>query len=183
MGPALMSALGLSVGSPLLVSFPRGSCLCTAWPRSDLAEGFLQTDLKVSSPSLMSHPPTQLQIDHSKITPVTCSILRCVKTTVIVGSVEFKNRTPSRLIHELVKDMLKGLYVQTTFVVNLEDFDTDIKYVVIEDIKSDSVSGGLISSKTGLEIVGIVTARYYNSQLQNQNMVPLGGLEEVCELL
>lgn len=183
MGPALMSALGLSLGSPLLVSFPRGSCLCTAWPRTDLAEGFLQTDLKVSSPSLMSHPPTQLQIDHSKITPVTCSILRCVKTTVIVGSVEFKKRTPSRLIHELVKDMLKGLYVQTTFVVNLEDFDTDIKYVVIEDIKSDSVNGGLITSKTGLEIVGILTARYYNSQLQNRNMVPLGGLEEVCELV
>lgn len=183
MGPALMSALGLSLGSPLLVSFPRGSCLCTAWPRTDLAEGFLQTDLKVSSPSLMSHPPTQLQIDHSKITPVTFSILRCVKTTVIVGSVEFKKRTPSRLIHELVKDMLKGLYVQTTFVVNLEDFDTDIKYVVIEDIKSDSVNGGLITSKTGLEIVGILTARYYNSQLQNRNMVPLGGLEEVCELV
>eukprot|EP00066_Takifugu_rubripes_P019031 XP_011608297.1 PREDICTED: spermatogenesis-associated protein 5-like protein 1 [Takifugu rubripes] len=183
MGPALMSALGLSLGSPLLISFPRGSCLCTAWPRTDLAEGFLQTDLKVSSPSLMSHPPTQLQMDHSKITPVTCSILRCVKTTVIVGSVEFKKRTPSRLIHELVKDMLKGLYVQTTFVVNLEDFDTDIKYVVIEDIKSDSVSGGLITSKTGLEIVGILTARYYNSQLQNQNMVPLGGLEEVSASL
>lgn len=131
----------------------------------------------------MSHPPTQLQMDHSKITPVTCSILRCVKTTVIVRSVEFKKRTPLRLIHELVKDMLKGLYVQTTFVVNLEDFDTDIKYVVIEDIKSDSVSGGLITSKTGLEIVGILTARYYNSQQQNQNMVPLGGLEEVCKLV
>lgn len=102
---------------------------------------------------------------------------------MIVGSVEFKKRTPSRLIHELVKDMLKGLYVQTTFVVNLEDFDTDIKYVVIEDIKSDSVNGGLITSKTGLEIVDILTARYYNSQLQNQNMVRLGGLEEVCELV
>lgn len=183
MGPGLMSALGLNLGSPLLVSFPRGSCLCTSWPRTDLAEGFLQLDFKVSSPSLMSHPPTQMQVDHSNITPVTCSILKCVKTTVVVGSVEFKKRTPSRLFHELVKDMLKGLYVQTKSVINLEDFDTDIKYVVIEDFKSDSVSAGLITSKTGLEIVGILTARQYRSQLQDQNMVPLGGLEEVGELV
>lgn len=183
MGPALMSALGLSPGSPLLVSFPRGSCLCTAWPRTDLAEGFLQTDLKVSSPGLTHRPPTQLRMDQSKITPVTCSVLRGVKTTVVVGSVEFKRRAPPRLVQELVKDMLKGLYVQTTFVINLEDFDTDIKYVVIEDIQSDSVSGGLITSKTGLEIVDILTARYYKSQLQDQNVVPLGGLEEVCEVL
>lgn len=181
MGPGLMSALGLSLGSPLLISFPRGSCLCTAWPRTDLAEGFLQLDLKVSSPSLMSHPPTQLQVDPSKLTPITCPILKRVKTTLIVTNVEFKKRTPSRLIQELVKDMLKGLYVQPQFVINLEDFDTDIKYVVVEDIKPDSVSAGLITSKTGLEIVGILTARHYRSQLQDQYKVPLGGLEEVRE--
>lgn len=179
MGPELMSALGLSLGSPLLISFPRGSCLCTAWPRTDLAEGFLQIDLKVSSPSLTFHPPTQLQVDPSKFTPIDCPVLKCVKTTVIVSSSEFKKRTPSRLIHELVKDMLKGLYVQTKFVINLEDFDTDIKYVVVEDIKSDSVSAGLFTSKTGLEIAGIQTARHYKSQQMDQYKVPLGGLEEV----
>lgn len=181
MGPGLMSALGLGLGSPLLISFPRGSCLCAAWPRTDLAEGFLQVDLKVSSPSLLSHPPTQLEVDPSNLTPITCPILKCVKTTVIVTSVGFKKRTPSGLIHELVKDMLKGLYVQTKSVINLEDFETDIKYVVVEDIKPDSVSSGLITSKTGLEIVGILTARHYKSQLEDQYKVPLGGLEEVCE--
>lgn len=176
-----MSALGLTLASPLLISFPRGSCLCTAWPRTDLAEGFLQVDLKVSSPSLMTHPPSRLQVDPSQITPVTCPVLKCVKATVVVSSVEFKKRTPESLIHELVKDMLKGLYVQTKFAINLEDFDTDIKYVVVDDIKPDSVSAGLITSKTGLEIVGILTARHYKSQLQDQYRVPLGGLEEVRE--
>lgn len=179
MGPGLMSALGLSLGSPLLVSFSRGSCLCSAWPRPDLAEGFLQTDLKVSSPSLMSVPPTQAQVEHSSLTPVTCPILKSIKATVVVSSVEFKKRAPSRLIHELVKDMLRGLYVQKKFVINLEDFDTDIKYVVVEDIISDSVSAGLFNSKTGLEVVDIITVRHYKSQLQDQHVVPLGGLEEV----
>lgn len=153
--------------------------MCTAWPRTDLAEGFLQIDLKVSSPSLMFHPPTQLQVDPSKFTPIDCPVLKCVKATVIVSISEFKKRTPSRLIHELVKDMLKGLYVQTKFVINLEDFDTDIKYVVVEDIKMDSVSAGVFTSKTGLEIAGIQTARHYKSQQMDQYKVPLGGLEEV----
>lgn len=181
MGPGLMSALGLSLGSPLLISFPRGSCLCTAWPRADLAEGFLQIDLKVSSPSLLPHPPTQLHVDPSKLTPITCPDLKSVRTTVIVSSVEFKKRTPSRLIHELLKDMLKGVYVHANFLINLEDFDTDVKYVVVEDTQPDSVGAGLMTSKTGLEIVGVLTARQYKSQLQDQRQVPLGGLEEVRE--
>lgn len=153
--------------------------MCTARPRTDLAEGFLQIDLKVSSPGLMFHPPTPLQVDPSKLTPINCPVLKCVKTTVVVSSAEFKKRTPSPLIHELVKDMLKGLYVQAKFVVNLEDFDTDIKYVIVEDIQPDSVSAGLFTSKTGLEIVAIQTARHYKSQQQDQCKVPLGGLEEV----
>lgn len=129
----------------------------------------------------MSHPPTHLQVDPSKLAPISCPILRRIKATVIVTNAEFKKRTPSRLIHQLVKDMLRGLYVQTKFVINLEDFDIDIKYVVVEDLQPDSVSAGLVTSKTALEIVGILTVRHYKSQLQDQYRVPLGGLEEVPE--
>lgn len=179
MGPGLMSALGLSLGAPLLVSVPGGSCLCTAWPRPDLAEGFLQMDLKCSSPGLIAHPPTQLTLDPDGLTPVPCPKLKGVRITVVVQSVDFKKHTPSRVVHELVKDMLKGVCVHTKYVINLEDYDTEITYVVIEDIKLDSVSAGLITSKTSVEIGDIQTVRHYRSQLQDQCKVPLGGLEEV----
>lgn len=179
LGPGLMSALGLSLGSPLLVSVPGGTCLCTAWPRPDLAEGFLQVDLKCSSPGLISHPPTHLNLDPGRLTPVPCPKLKGVKITVVVQSVEFKKHTPPRLVHELVKDMLKGLYVHKKYVINLEDFDTEIRYVVIESINLDSAGAGLITSKTAVEIAGIQTVKHYRSQLQDQHMVPLGGLEEV----
>lgn len=179
MGPGLMSALGLNLGAPLLVSVPEGSCLCTAWPRPDLAEGFLQMDLKCSSPSLISHPPTQLTLDPDQLTPVPCPKLKGVKITVVVQSVDFRKHTPPRLVHELVKDMLKGLCVHTKCVVNLEEFDTEITYVVIESIKLDSAGAGLITSKTSVEIADIQTVRHYRSQLQDQYTVPLGGLEEV----
>lgn len=179
LGPGLMSALGLDLGSPVLVSVPGGSCLCTAWPRPDLAEGFLQMDLKCSSPSLLSQPPTHLHLDPGQLTPVPCPKLKGVKITVVVQSVDFKKHTPPRLVHELVKDMLKGVYVHEKFVINLEDFDTDIRYVVIESINVDSANAGLITSKTGVEIAGIQTNRHYRSQLKDQQTVPLGGLEEV----
>lgn len=100
---------------------------------------------------------------------------------MIVTSLDFHKRAPSGLVDELVRDMLKGLYVQAKSLINLEDFHIDIKYVVVEDIQPDSVSAGLITSKTGLEIVGVLTVRQYQSQLQDQHRAPLGGLEEVRE--
>ncbi|KAE8297525.1 Spermatogenesis-associated protein 5-like protein 1 [Larimichthys crocea] len=184
LGPGLMSALGLSLGSPVLVSLPGGrSCLCTAWPRSDLAEGFLQVDLKCSSANLISHPPTHLNLDPAQLTPTPCPKLKGVKISVVVQSVDFKKHTPARLIHELVKDMLKGVYVHRKHVINLEDFDTEIRYVVIEDINLESGHAGFITSKTGVEITGIQTVRHHRSQLQDQDTIPLGGLEEVAASL
>ncbi|XP_045887807.1 spermatogenesis-associated protein 5-like protein 1 [Micropterus dolomieu] len=183
LGPGLMSALGLSLGSPLLVTVPGGSCLCTAWPRPDLAEGFLQMDLKCSSHSLIAHPPTHLTLDPGQLTPVPCPKLKGVKITVVVQSVDFKKHTPPRLVHELVKDLLKGVYVHEKYVINLEDFDTEIRYVVIESINLDFASAGFITSKTNVEIAGIQTVQHYRGHLQDQYMAPLGGLEKVSASL
>ncbi|KAK5605397.1 hypothetical protein CRENBAI_025596 [Crenichthys baileyi] len=183
LGPGLMSALGLRLGSPLLVSLPGGSCLCTAWPRRDLAEGFLQMDLKCFTPSLISGLPAHLSLDPVQLSSVRCSKLKGVKVTVMVQSLDFKKHTSSGHVHELVKDMLRGVYVQTGCVINLEDFNTDIRYVAIDSIRPDSTSAGLITSKTGLEIAEIQTVLHYRSLLQDRHPPPLGGLEEVIASL
>lgn len=180
MGPGMMTALGLSLGSPVLLSLPGGSCLCTAWPRSDLAEGFLQTDLVCVSPSLISHPPRlPLTVDPEDLTPLPCPKIKVVRITVVVQTAEFRKNTPSRLVHELVKDMLKGLFVHSKYMVDMEGFDTEIRYVVIESINMDSTTAGFITSKTSVEIACIQTTRHYNSTLKAQDIAPLGGLEEV----
>ncbi|KAK2853777.1 hypothetical protein Q5P01_006438 [Channa striata] len=183
LGPRLMSALGLSIGSPLLVSVPWGTCLCTAWPRPDLAEGFLQVDLKCSSLSLISHPPKHLNLDPGQLKPVPYLKLNRIKITVVVQRFEFKKQTPHRIVHELVKDMLKGVYVYEKYVINLGDFDTDIKYVVIENTSNDSACAGFITSKTAVEIAGIQTVQHFMNHLKDQHKVPLGGLEEVSASL
>ncbi|XP_005799807.1 spermatogenesis-associated protein 5-like protein 1 [Xiphophorus maculatus] len=183
LGPGLMSSLGLRLGSPLLVSLPGGSCLCTAWPRPDLAEGFLQMDLKCFTPSLVSGLPAHLSLDTAQLSPAPCTKLKSVKATVVVRSLDFKKNTNSSLVHELVKDMLAGVYVHKEFVINLEDFNTDIRYVAVQGISPKSAAAGVITSKTGLEIAEIQTVQHYMSRLQDQHTPPLGGLEEVSASL
>lgn len=185
LGPGLMSTLGLSLGSPVLVSVSGASCLCTAWPRPDCAEGFLQMDLKCCSPSLIIHPPTtsHLTVNCNQISPVPCPKLKALKLTVVVQSADFRRNTPPRIVHELVKDMLRGVYVHVNHVVNLEDYGTEIKYAVLEDINPESTNYGLVTSKTAVEIVGIKTVRHFRSGLEEHHTVPLGGLKEVSSSL
>ncbi|XP_076027356.1 ATPase family gene 2 protein homolog B [Genypterus blacodes] len=183
MGPALMSALGLSLGSPVLVSVPGGTCLCTAWSRSDRAEGFLQMDLKCCSPSLIPHTHTPLSLEPSQLSALPCPKLKGVQVSVVVQSVDFRRNTPPRLVHELVKDMLKGVCVHRGHVVRLEEFDTEIKYVVIETINQDSAVAGVVTSKTGVEITGVQTLQHFRGRLKNRDPEPLGGLEEVSSSL
>ncbi|KAM4744112.1 ATPase family gene 2 protein homolog B [Anableps anableps] len=183
LGLGLMSALGLRLGSPLLVSLPGGSCLCTAWPRPDLAEGFLQMDLKCFTPGLISGLPAHLSLNPAQLSPAPCSKLKGIKVTVMVQSLDFKKNTSSSLVHELVKDMLRGVYVHKEFVINLEDFNTDIRYVVVDSISPESASAGVITSKTGVEIAEIQTVQHYRSLLQDKHTPPLGGLEEVSASL
>ncbi|XP_061565514.1 spermatogenesis-associated protein 5-like protein 1 [Cololabis saira] len=183
LGPGLMSALGLRLGSPVLVCVSGGSCLCTAWPRHDLVEGFLQMDLKCFTPNLMFSRPTHLSVELDHLTPVPCPKLKGVKITVVVQSIDFKKHTHPRVVHELVKDLLKGVCVHKGYVINLEDYGIEIKYVVIDSVNPESTSAGVITSKTGVEIAGVQMVRHYKSQLQDQDTVPLGGLEEVSASL
>lgn len=179
MGLGVMSAHGLNVGSPVLVCIAGGTCLCTAWPRSDLTEGSVQIDLKCVSPNLMAPPSLKLSIEPSHVAPLTCSKLRRIKVTVIVQSVDFRKNTPLYIIHELVKDMMKGVYVHKKHVVNLEDWGADIKHVVVEDVSPDGADAGLVTSKTSVEVVGTQTQRHFRRHLQGRPAEPLGGLDEV----
>ncbi|XP_038843011.1 spermatogenesis-associated protein 5-like protein 1, partial [Salvelinus namaycush] len=193
LGPGLMSSLGLGLGSPVLVALSGGSCLCTAWPRPDLADGFIQIDMKCCSSNLILNKATPTHLSSSPLPPspclsrsltqVSCPKLKGIRITVVVQSVEFRKTTPPSFIHELVKDMLKGTYVHQKHVIDVGDHDTDIKLIVIESLNPESTVTGLVTSKTGVEIMGTRTLRYYRGQLQEQPQVLLGGLEEVSACL
>ncbi|XP_040854046.1 spermatogenesis-associated protein 5-like protein 1 isoform X1 [Ochotona curzoniae] len=78
LGPAALRALGAHLGSALKISLPDGgSCLCTAWPRRDGADGFVQLDLQCASPGAAIGPPgARRTLGLSCLRPVPCPPLR-----------------------------------------------------------------------------------------------------------
>lgn len=183
LGPEVMSSLGVGLGSPLLVRVPGGSVLCSAWPRQDLAEGFLQVDLKCVSPDLVPGLPPHLTLDPGLLTAVPTNKLKAVRVRVVVQGAGLRRRGGPRVSPELVKDLLRGVYVHTGFVVNMEDFDSEIKYVVMEDLSPEGSRAGLVTSRTAVEVSGVQTVCHFRTQLRSQDtdqdLSPLGGLEEV----
>ncbi|XP_004386367.1 ATPase family gene 2 protein homolog B [Trichechus manatus latirostris] len=70
LGPAALRALDARLGSAVKISLPDGgSCLCTAWPRRDRADGFVQLDLQcviIGTPTLKQRKAI-LQVITSKM--------------------------------------------------------------------------------------------------------------------
>ncbi|XP_072480411.1 ATPase family gene 2 protein homolog B isoform X1 [Notamacropus eugenii] len=80
LGPSALRALKVRLGAALLVALPDGgSCLCTAWPRRDLSDGFVQLDPGCASPGAAAGPwgPGR-SIRLSSLRAVPCPPLRSV---------------------------------------------------------------------------------------------------------
>ncbi|OBS59365.1 hypothetical protein A6R68_09513, partial [Neotoma lepida] len=74
LGPAAFRSLGARLGSPLRISLPAGGCcLCTAWPRRDGADGFVQLDPQCASPGAAAAAG---RISLDSLQPVPCPPLR-----------------------------------------------------------------------------------------------------------
>lgn len=182
LGPEVMSSLGVCLGAPLLVRVPGGGVLCTAWPRPDLAEGFLQVDLKCASPHLVPGLPPHLTLDPGHLAAVPTNKLKAVRVRAVVRGAAFRGQDCPGAVQELVRDMLRGVYVHGGFVVNVEDCDTEVKHIVIEDV-SPGDGPGLVTSRTTVVVRGVQTVRHFRTQLKIQDtdrtLGPLGGLQEV----
>ncbi|XP_056334330.1 spermatogenesis-associated protein 5-like protein 1 [Danio aesculapii] len=175
MGPALMSSLGLHLGSPVLIRVLQGSCLCTAWPRRDLADGYLQISSQCASPDLHKHTLTALTVHPTQIKPLTCLKLTCVKLKVFVQRLEHKKRVSERSLQEL----LDGLYVHEGHLVDLSGVKAEIRCVLVQKVNSGSQRAGLITARTCVDISTIQTVKHLDRQRQQVSEAPLGGMEDV----
>ncbi|XP_026878595.2 spermatogenesis-associated protein 5-like protein 1 [Electrophorus electricus] len=176
MGPTLMTELGLKLGSPLLILLPEGACICTAWPRSDLAEGYLQFHTTCATSDFNSQRFSQLRL--AQLKPLTCSRLKCLRANVLVQSAEYKRTTSSQFVQELAKELLTGLYVHEKHLVNLASSGTQIQFVEVENVNSGSHKAGLVSADTFLDLGSVQTVKQYQRK-QKTPVVQLGGAEEV----
>ncbi|XP_068962050.1 ATPase family gene 2 protein homolog B [Petaurus breviceps papuanus] len=80
LGPSALRALRVRLGAALTVNLPDGgSCLCTAWPRRDLSDGFVQLDPGCASPGAATglwDPGRSIRL--SSLRAVPCPPLRSV---------------------------------------------------------------------------------------------------------
>ncbi|XP_060709037.1 spermatogenesis-associated protein 5-like protein 1 isoform X1 [Hemiscyllium ocellatum] len=125
LGPRALAALGLGLGSPLRVCLPGGSALCSAWPRRDQAEGFLQLDTTCVSPGLLERPgPGRgLRLSLGQLEPLSSVKLRRVRvrTVQVPGPWgEVGPAVPADAELLLLKELLRGLFLRPAFVVTAE---------------------------------------------------------------
>uniref|UniRef100_A0A2R9CTP1 ATPase family gene 2 protein homolog B n=1 Tax=Pan paniscus TaxID=9597 RepID=A0A2R9CTP1_PANPA len=80
LGPAALHALGARLGSAVKISLPDGgSCLCTAWPRRDGADGFVQLDPLCASPgAAVGASRSRRSLSLNRLLLVPCPPLRRV---------------------------------------------------------------------------------------------------------
>ncbi|XP_018424063.1 PREDICTED: spermatogenesis-associated protein 5-like protein 1 [Nanorana parkeri] len=182
LGPKVMSHLGVKIGYPILISLPRGNCLCTAWPRKDLSDGFLQADAMCST---MPKPT----IDYTD--PVVC--LSCLKVLnpiklkrvtvkVVLKDMEVKSALSDTLLHEVVRDLLRNVHVLPHYVVRLTN---DSPVVIVDIIDMDPITGsaGLITAKTSLNIKEAITLEWYKHIADSTPQYKVAGMDEVCASL
>lgn len=172
MGPTLMSRLGLRLGSPVLIRVLQGTCLCTAWPRPDLADGYLQISTQCATPDLRTQALTGLTVDPPQIKPLKCLKLSSVTVKVFVQSPEHKRNGS-------VQELLQGLYVHEGHLVDLSCAKADVRFVLVEKLNSGSQKAGLVTARTRVDVSAIQTVKHLERQRLRVSAPALGGVEDV----
>lgn len=182
LGPAAFRALGAHLGSAVEISLPGGgSCLCTAWPRRDGADGFVQLDPQCASQgSAAGAPGSPGSLSLSRIRLVPCPPLR--RLTVWpelrerVGAPSVPN--PAAVL-EAAQELLRNRPVSRGHVVVAPPG-------VPGPVAALHIVGGVpVPDPAGLvtphTLIGLSGAP--PSETRPQPEVPLGGLSEAADSL
>ncbi|XP_069622156.1 ATPase family gene 2 protein homolog B isoform X2 [Ranitomeya imitator] len=181
LGPKAMSALGLKIGSPLLISLPRGGCLCTAWPTRDLSDGFLQADLMCStSPTPVVEYRDPLSLNHIK--RLNSVKLKKVTVKTVLKNVKEKLCLSGPGLLEVVKDVLRNVYVLPAYVVTVPGA-SPIVNVEILDMDPVTEGAGLITAKTSVHVKETTTPEWYKTRADNSPQYQVAGMDDVCTAL
>ncbi|XP_019359698.1 PREDICTED: spermatogenesis-associated protein 5-like protein 1 [Gavialis gangeticus] len=186
LGPAALSALGARIGSPLSVAAPGGCCLCTAWPRADLADGFLQLDPKCATPGFATGwsrgGPAALRLSCLRL--LAGQRLRRVSVKVVLKSLALKRAAPAAVLQEVARELLRNVYVAVGYVV--EAAPSPVCPVVCVEVLSldpPAEEAGLVTAKTSIHVKEVVTLERYRPSSQATQKVCVAGLDDVSRLL
>lgn len=177
-GPKAMSELGVKIGFPLLLSLPGGSCLCTAWPRRDLSDGFIQADLMCAT----SPNPLTDSVSLHQLKRLNSVKLKKVTVKIVVKSMDEKIAVSGTTQLEVVRDLLRNVYVLPKYVVTVPE-DSPVVKVEIVDMDPVTEGAGLITAKTSVHIKDTTTLERYQNLSDNNPQYQIAGMDDVCTSL
>ncbi|XP_037600454.1 spermatogenesis-associated protein 5-like protein 1 isoform X2 [Cebus imitator] len=182
LGPAAFHALGARLGSAVKISLPDGgSCLCTAWPRRDRADCFVQLDPLCASPGVAvtaSRSRRSLSLSHLLLVP--CPPLRRVAVWPVLRERAGAPCAPSTAaVLEAAQELLRNRPVSLGHVV-----------VAPPGAPGPVAALHIVGGTPSPDPAGLVTPRTRvglseesPSESRPQSEVPLGGLSEAADSL
>ncbi|NWU78176.1 SPA5L protein, partial [Onychorhynchus coronatus] len=184
LGPAALSLLGARLGAPLRISLPGGCCVCTAWPRHDLADGFLQADLTCSTAGLAPRALRGLSLDVRQLELLPHRQLGKAAVRVVLRSAALKKSTPRAVLQETIRELLRNVYVLPHYVVTVAP-SPENPVVYIEILSADSLveEAGLITPQTSIKIKEVITLEWYRHLLEGVAKTSVAGLDDVGKSL
>ncbi|XP_071424315.1 ATPase family gene 2 protein homolog B [Pithys albifrons albifrons] len=180
LGPAALSFLGATIGAPLRIALPGGCCVCTAWPRHDLADGLLQADLSCSTAGMAPPPPPGLRLSlrHLRLLPRRAVGRAAVRA--VLGSAALKRATPRAVLQDTLRELLRNVYVAPGYVVTVAP-SPENPVVCIEILSADTSveEAGLITPQTSIKIKEVTTLEWYRHLSEGTAKTAIAGLDDV----
>ncbi|XP_066885281.1 ATPase family gene 2 protein homolog B isoform X5 [Kogia breviceps] len=182
LGPAALRALGAHLGSAVEISLPDGgSCLCTAWPRRDGADGFVQLDLQCASPgAVVGAPGSRGSLNLSRLRLVPCPPLRLLAVWPVLRELAGVPGAPNpAAVLEAAQELLRNRPVSLGHVVAAPPgAPGPVAALHIVSGAPNLNPAGLVTPRTHISLSGLPP-----SEAEPQPEVPLGGLSEAADSL
>ncbi|XP_007517366.1 ATPase family gene 2 protein homolog B isoform X1 [Erinaceus europaeus] len=182
LGPAALRALGAHLGSAVRISLPDGgSCLCTAWPRRDGADGFVQLDALCCSPGAAVRAPGlrgTLRLNQLRLVP--CPPLRRLTVWPVLREPDSAPGTPSpAAVLEAAQELLRNRPVSRGLVVAAPPgAPGPVAALHVIGGAPDPEPAGLVTPRTSISL-----GREPPAEAEPRPPVPLGGLSEAADSL
>ncbi|NXD06357.1 SPA5L protein, partial [Nothocercus nigrocapillus] len=180
LGPGALSLLGARLGAPLRVTLPGGCCVCTAWPRHDLADGYVQVDLMCRTAGLTAAGLKHLTVDVGHLKLLGYHHLKKAAVRVVLKSAALKKSTPRGMLQEIVKELLRNVYVSVNYTVTAAPA-VENPVVYIEILSTDPLTdeAGLVTLQTSVKIKEVITLEWYRHLTEDTTKISVAGLDDV----
>uniref|UniRef100_A0A8C0WVL8 ATPase family gene 2 protein homolog B n=1 Tax=Castor canadensis TaxID=51338 RepID=A0A8C0WVL8_CASCN len=182
LGPAALRTLGAHLGSAVRITLPDGgSCLCTAWPRRDGADAFVQLDLQCASPgATMGMSGSGRTLHLSSLHVVPCPPLRRLAVWPVLRERAGAPGAPSpAVVLEAAQELLRNRPVSQGHVVAAPPGDPGpVAALHIVSGAPHPYPAGLVTPQTRIALSGEP-----RSEAEPRSEVTLGGLSEAAASL